>query len=273
MRKWLAGAVAVFLVACAVPGSSFAAVTVKASGPIEQAFEQSFVLHSDAVGRDFQVNVFSPPGPPLSVRTPVIYALDAGYDLAGPALRAVLPDMQPALIVHIGYRPPDFSYRMHDLLFERGSDGLATQGGGGAAFARFLLDELKPWIEARFPADAQRSFLMGHSASGLFAAHVLADQPNRFAGYVLASPPFDFEPALLDRLAHARATPTVRVFVSVGGREPTQMIAGAQTAARALSKPGSGFVVESQVFEGLGHSESYLMLPLKAYPFLLPRTR
>ena len=253
-----------------IPRPAGSQISIRATGPFDQPLEHSYLLHSDAVGRDFVVRVFAPPGPQPTTRLPVIYALDEGYDIAGPAVRTLGGAMAPAFVVEIGYAPPDFHYRMTDLLFDRVRTGSVEEGGGGAAFEAFLLGELRPWIEARFQVDPARSILMGHSAAGFFAAKVLATKPGAFSGYILASPSFQYEPALVAALGKTSAPTPTRAFISVGGDEKPEMIAGAKSALDALGRPGSGFTVREQVFAGLGHGATYLMLPLTAYPFLLP---
>lgn len=76
--RFNATVLAVASLVISLPSDAACGVTIQANGPFEQAFEQSFLLHSDIVGRDFLVNVFAPPGPPpmRSARLPVIYALD-----------------------------------------------------------------------------------------------------------------------------------------------------------------------------------------------------
>jgi len=111
---------------------------------------------------------------------------------------------------------------------------------------------------------------MGHSAAAFFAAYVLASKPTAFRGYILASPSFQYDPQLVARLALVSTTSSTLVFISAGGNEKPAMITGAEAAAEALGRPGSGFTVRKQVFDGLGHGASYLMLPLTAFPFLLP---
>ena len=267
-------ALAVALLLWSLPQEAACQITVVRTGPFEQAFEQSFLLHSDAVGRDFLVSVFGPPGPspPPSAKLPVIYALDEGYDIAGPAVRTLGGVIETPFVVEIGYLPADFRYRMTDLLFNKVHAGGVDEGGGGAAFQKFLLEELRPWIEARFPVDPARSILMGHSAAAFFAANVLAAKPTAFRGYILASPSFQYDQRLVSQLALVSAASPTLVFVSAGGAETPTMIAGANAAAEALRRPGSGVTVREQVFGGLGHSASYLMLPLTAFPFLLPPT-
>jgi hypothetical protein len=179
VSKVVALAVAVWL--WSLPQQAACEITLVRTGPFEQAFEQSFLLHSDAVGRDFLVSVFAPPGasPPPSAKLPVIYALDQGYDIAGPAVRTLGGVIEAPFVVEVGYLPADFRYRMTDLLFDKVHVGGVDEGGGGAAFQKFLLQELRPWIEARFPVDPARSILMGHSAAAFFAADVLAGQAHR----------------------------------------------------------------------------------------------
>ena len=270
LRSVVAVAAAVFLMA--FPQHGTAQISVRSTGPFNQAFEQTFLLHSDAVGRDFLVRLFAPPGASASqsARLPVIYALDEGYDIAGPAVRTLGGSMEPAFVVEIGYPPSDFRFRMTDVLFDKVRTGAGEEGGGGSAFERFLLDELRPWVEARFPVDPARAILMGHSAAAFFTAKVLATKPDAFFGYIIASPSFQYEPGLIADLARTSAQTPTRVFISVGGDEKAEMITGAREASAALARPGSGFIVREQVFDGLAHGPSYLMLPLTAYPFLLP---
>jgi predicted alpha/beta superfamily hydrolase len=270
VSKVVALAVAVWL--WSLPQQAACEITLVRTGPFEQAFEQSFLLHSDAVGRDFLVSVFAPPGasPPPSAKLPVIYALDQGYDIAGPAVRTLGGVIEAPFVVEVGYLPADFRYRMTDLLFDKVHVGGVDEGGGGAAFQKFLLQELRPWIEARFPVDPARSILMGHSAAAFFAADVLAAKPTAFRGYILASPSLQYDARLVSRLALISAASPTLVFISAGGAEKPAMIAGAHAAAEALRRPDSGVTVREQVFEGLGHGASYLMLPLTAFPFLLP---
>src|SRR6185437_4614466 len=86
---------------------------------------------------------------------------------------------------------------------DRRQHRLPARRGGGAAFEAFLLEDLKPFIEAHYPADPRRSVLFGHSAGGLFAANVFADRPDAFYGYVIGSASAWADPSLFARLAAA----------------------------------------------------------------------
>lgn len=65
-------------------------------------------------------------------------------------------------------------------------------GGGAARFKRFVADELLPAIDRAWRTDGTR-LLMGHSAAGQFALHVLATEAELFQGYWLMSPSLDWD--------------------------------------------------------------------------------
>ena len=238
-----------------------------------------FVVHSDRIGRDFQVTVTSPgatvflPGQKLSA----VYALDGGDVVAGPMGQNLsnLAAMAPAVIVSVGYPPGQWDHRLFDLAHHAFQPpGLPRTGGGGAAFEAFLLQDLKPWIEAKYPVDPARSVLVGHSAGAMFAANVFADKPEAFAGYVMASVPVWSDPSVVARVklaaAHAKGE---RVFLSVAefddGANGTHMRAGFDAVAAALAGH-SGVILKKRVYPGENHSSYYARLVLDSFPYVLP---
>lgn len=251
-------------------------LTVKAEGPAVIKSSISFTVHSEAVGRDFVVRVTSPYTTPVlpGQTAPVLYVLDGGYDLAGPAglLMGGSGLMAPAYIVTIGY-PEGASAREIDLLFGRGvrPNGTVAQGGGAAAFLDFLTLELKPFIEARYPVKGAASALFGHSLSGVFTANVLARQPRAFDGYIIASPSLWADPNLVDRLKALKADgPPRRVFVGYGADEDAYMVDGAHAVSDALAS-SSATILKTHAFEGQQHISYYPALTTEAFPFVLPR--
>jgi len=265
--------------ACAFSLPAFAgssSLSVKTEGPVVISGAISLIVHSAIVGRDFVIEVTAPRTPPIlpGQTAPVIYVLDGGYDLAGPAgwLLGAAGTMAPAYIVTVGY-PAGVSARGVDLLSGPATspDGIAQKGGGADAFRRFLVEELKPLIEARYPVDSTRSILFGHSLSGLFTANVLANHPEDFAGYLIASPSVWADPGIVDRLRGLQiGVPPRRVFVSYGANEEPYMISGARQVGQALSGV-QGVLVQAKAFEGEQHISYYPALPNAAFPFLLPR--
>jgi predicted alpha/beta superfamily hydrolase len=251
-------------------------LSLKAEGPVVVRGATSLTVHSAIVGRDFVVQVTPPRTPPIlpGQTAPIIYVLDGGYDLAGPAgwLLGAAGTMSPAYVVTVGY-PAGASARGVDLLSAPATspDGMAQKGGGADAFRRFLVEELKPFMEARYPVDNARSVLFGHSLSGIFTANVLANRPSDFAGYLIASPSVWADPGVIERLHRLQIQiPPRRVFVGYGADEEAYMISGARQVVQALSGV-PGVLVQSRAFEGEQHISYYPTLPNAAFPFLLPR--
>ncbi|WP_372784908.1 alpha/beta hydrolase [Phenylobacterium sp.] len=239
------------------------------------------VLHSDRIGRDFAVTVNTPsatvflPGQKL----PAIYALDSGYGLAGPqgALLSNTSAMEPAIIVSVGYLPGQALFRNTDLLHNKTTQDKSPYGGGGAAFEAFLLEDLKPFIEAKYPADPARSVLFGHSFGGLFAANVFADKPDAFYGYIIGSASAWADPALIARVA--AAAPKAhgrRIYLTVGEKEgagkpggSAQMTDGYNGLLKAL-KGQPGVILKARIYKGETHLSYYPRLVADGFPAVLP---
>jgi predicted alpha/beta superfamily hydrolase len=278
MRR-LAIAAATFAIAVVTGEASPLAASslkVKAEGPAVLRRTASFTVHSAVVGRDFVVQVTTPHTPPVlpGQLASVLYVLDGGYELAGPAgwLLGGAGTMAPAYVVTVDY-PPGASEREIDLLFHPGkrSNGTIAEGGGGEAFLHFLTEELNPFIAARYPVDSQRAALFGHSLSGIFTANVLTRRPSAFASYLIASPSVWADPGIIDRLAALKVEGEPRrVFVGYGAVEDDYMVDGGRRVIDALGK-ASGVVLEAKAFEGQQHISYYPALTTTAFPFLLPR--
>ena len=209
----------------------------------------------------------------LAANIPAIYALDGGYGVAGPIAQQMAWSwaMSPAYVISVTYPAGVANARDTDFLFQPTIRNGATIGGGGAAFEAFLADDLRPFLESRYPLDPARAILFGHSYGGLFVANVLAATPDAFSGYIIASPSTPADPFVVDKNAAIAARGHgQRVFVAVGGNEDAAMVSGAQQLAAALATSGSGFVVQKQVFAGEGHLTYYPMLVPAAFAWMLP---
>jgi predicted alpha/beta superfamily hydrolase len=281
MRRTIALAVAFGLaLTLALPALAEPLKIVSQNPPVQPGVS-SFVLHSDRIGRDFAVTVNMPgaivflPGQKL----PVIYALDGGLGVAGPqgSLLSATSAMEPAIVVSVGYLPGQTGFRTTDLSHNKFSQGPETVGGGGATFEAFLLEDLKPFIEAKYPADPARSVLFGHSLGGLFAANVFADKPDAFYGYIIGSASAWADPTLIARVAAAAPKAQGRrVYLAVGEREGagkpgggTSMTDGYNGLLKAL-KGHPGVILKAQVYKGETHVSYYPRLVTDGFPHVLP---
>ena len=279
MIRHFAAAVALGLILAAPAGAEPLKVVAE-NPPLPPGYAR-MVVHSDRIGRDFAVTVNLPgatvflPGQKL----PAIYALDNGYGLAGPqgSLLSNTSAMEPAIVVSVGYLPGQTAFRNTDLLHNKVTDHGATYGGGGAAFEAFLVEDLKPFIEAKYPADPTRAVLFGHSFGGLFAANVFADKPDAFYGYIIGSASAWADPTLIARVAAAAPRAHGQhIYLTVGEKESAakpgggaQMTDGYNGLLKAL-KGQPGVVLKNQFYKGETHLSYYPRLVADGFPAVLP---
>jgi predicted alpha/beta superfamily hydrolase len=228
-------------------------------------------LSSRHVGRDFLITIAEPALPHNGSPLPAIYVLDGSvlFGMATDVARMMQAEgsAPAAYVVGIGYPTEDFVEQMtvriedmvHPTLAEL-TDEVRTQLppdlriGGGAAFGRFIEEELIPFVTATVAVDQTRSVLFGDSLGGLFTARTLKRSPDLFGGWIMISPSVWFDRAgVLDGLE--RIAPTglkPRVFIGVGSLEDGDMKIPAEVLHATLN--GSGQVSSTHhVFEGESH--------------------
>jgi len=254
---------------------------------------QQFLLHSARIGHDFVVVVTPPPSASVldgslpdhrrspNRKYPAIYALDAGWGIAGPLgqMMAQTQIMSPAYVMSIGYPAGRTDPRNADLLHRAFVDNGKVYGGGGVNFQRFLTQDLRPFLESRYPLDRDKAILFGHSFGGLFAANVLATSPDAFSGYIIASPSFWADPLSLPALVAAASKGRGRrVYVAAGERETEKlggaqaltMIQGVDQLTAILGASNSAFEVEKHIFPSGSHISYYPALVPAAFAWVLP---
>lgn len=203
-------------------------------------------LPSRHVGDEFKLFVSLPTMPlPEGYRLPVIYALDANmaFGIVSDTARAMVIEgaVPPALIVGIGYRtgwliPDAWGKRARDFTptpmptFDRlgaammpGTEGRPIESGRATQFIRFIREELKPFIAARYPVDPADATVSGISLGGLFPLVTLLTAPDTFQRYLACSPSIWWDKEWLlgqeGRYAAANRDLAARVFVAAGGEE------------------------------------------------------
>ena len=163
------------------------------------------LIHSDVVGDDFEISVILPP-PQTEGPVPVVYVTDGNnsiglaWNMVG--MLVLGGEIPPVMGVCVGYptgndfaqflrlRTRDFSPTPDRKQQQAMADMVGVEridGGGAAAFLRFLTTELRPWIKGRFPATDDAT-LVGDSMGGLFATYTLLHRPEAFSRYVIGSP-------------------------------------------------------------------------------------
>ena len=115
------------------------------------------------------------------------------------------------------------------------------QGGGRAAdYARFLIEELKPAIDARFRTlpDAAHTGVGGSSLGGLVSLHLTLAHPDVFGVAAVMSPSVWWSDKAILGEADAFQGKAPRMWLDIGGREGLEALRDARTLRDRLQAKG-----------------------------------
>lgn len=114
----------------------------------------------------------------------------------------------------------------------------------GPAYLKFLLEELKPRVDAEFRTRPERSYIAGSSMGGLISFYAAWTRPDLFAGAACLSPAFSprlHEERYLNWVAASRDNlPDISLFLSCGGagKLEEELLQGTLKMVDALKKAG-----------------------------------
>ena len=267
-RRFLAAAAA----AATVP--AFAPVGARALTP-----DGTFMVDSRVLGGQRRVNIALPPGYAGSKRKyPVLYLLDGGtvqedFPKITDFVAQMIAAGTLAPMIVVGIEGVD---RKHDLTHPATfADDLKLlpQSGGSAAYRRFLVDELQPWVKARYRVNGQKG-LIGESLAGLFVVETFLREPQAFDAYLAASPSLWWDDQSLSREASALLAKGKfsgrRLYLSIGD-EGTTMQAGVDRVVAALkAKPPKGLLWRYDPMPKEHHSTIYDPSAKAGLPWLFP---
>ena len=188
------GCVVLFLI-FGIPGSAQAAADRPTGERVTVQRAMRYDLTSRITGRQYRIDVSTPFQAEPDRKFPVFYVLDGNwYFLAATGCVTEAGDtMTPAIVVGIGYPTDDNEEVGRRRVLELTPDsGQKTWGhnraGGGDEFIRVLLEEVKPFVEARYRIDGTQQSLYGKSLGGLMVLRALFRYPGAFQNYIAASP-------------------------------------------------------------------------------------
>lgn len=219
-----------------------------------------------------EVLVWLPPGYEADPtrRYPVLYmqdgnnAFDDSTSLTGEwrldetAARLIGEGRVPPFIAVAVYNTAD---RVAEYTHARDTDG---RGGRGAAYGRFLAEELKPLVDGRFRTlpDAAHTAILGSSLGAVIALELAIERPDVFGRAGCVSPAAWWADRNLIARA-ARAPKTLRAWVDIGTDEGTPVagrrpwIEDATALAAALAAAGvAPEALHFEVVEGGRHNEA-----------------
>lgn len=214
-------------------------------------------------------------------RFPVLIWLDAQADIPFTTIaataRALAGSSAPAMppLIVVGVETPNPA-RFRDMTPPPVGTFVPSAGfpapGGAPAFLRFLSEELRPYIAARYRTQST-TVLAGHSLSGSFAAWALGHAPAFLAGAIATSPTPGWltedtlaGPQVLNGLV-ARNTPS-RLFVASGTAEQ-YLGAGVRSFAAALrARSGSSLAFEYEQIPDAAHELTRTLAIIPGLRFL-----
>ena len=263
---------------CLTCASAVPAATPEPPGRAELWNSEQFIVHSDILDRDFLIQVAKPFGERPG-KLAAVYVLDGNMLLAAASANATANARKdnevyaPAYFIGIGYPDQDIDtwseQRAADLTHKTLKGPMRT--GGGEGFAAFLVKELRPAMERRYPIDPARSILAGYSFGGLFTTHVLLHTPEAFSAYLIGAPSMWAEPELIEAAARFHSTRRpIPVFLAIGADEESFMLDGTRRLAAALRRPGNGVRLEEWIMPGENHLTAQPGFFSRAFRFALP---
>lgn len=114
--------------------------------------------------------------------------------------------------------------------------------GGGRAddYGRFLAEELKPAIDARFRTldDAANTAIGGSSLGGLVSLYFVLKRPGVFGRAAVMSPSVWWRDRAVLKAVDAYAGPAPRLWIDIGGREGAEALGDARTLRNRLRAKG-----------------------------------
>jgi predicted alpha/beta superfamily hydrolase len=214
--------------------------------------------------------VYLPPGyDTLEAPCPVLYLHD-GQNLFEPA-RAHVPGQHWRVgetvdaLVSAGTIPPLIVVGIDNTGTSRIQEYTPTTDsrlGGGHAddYGRFIVDELKPFVERtyRVRTDAPGVALGGSSLGALVTLHIGLARPTVFGALVAMSPSVWWDRrVILSTIRRTRPRPAVRIWADMGTAEGRRALDDARMLKAALV--GAGWTVGRDLhyaeYEGATHSE------------------
>jgi predicted alpha/beta superfamily hydrolase len=214
-------------------------------------------------GQEYVLQVSLPAGYDKSNKKyPVVYLMDSQWDF--PLVTALygeqyfdgfIPELIIVGITWGGNHPNPDSLRARD--YTPTNEKRLLQSGGADKFLSVIKNEVFPFVESNYRADANDKTLVGCSLGGLFTLYSLFTHPDMFNRYVAASPAFMWDNNVLYKYEEQYHSNTsnlpAKLFMCIGGVESS--VTGFEKLSSFLNGHHyPNLQIESKVLENTGHS-------------------
>jgi len=227
-------------------------------------------IHSDILGRDYQLYVKLPPeydeDKNALRKYPVAFLNDGPYtfQLASGVTHAAINRgaMESHILIGISYSPDDKPWESRRRDYTPKLEINPT--GQAQAYLQFLREEVFPLTERLYRINNLRRAYVGYSLGGIFGIHTLFNAPDSFRYYLISSPSLWFGNRWAigreQQYADDHKDLSAEVFFSVGSYEKPA------AKGEGYSKPTPiNMVLDLDQFYNSLASRKYQSLRLKKY--------
>jgi predicted alpha/beta superfamily hydrolase len=229
---------------------------------VEIAGSQLLTMSSSICHQEYVLYINLPRGYGDTTKTfPVLYVLDGQWDFS--FVQALYGQQYydgfvPGIVIvgiTWGGKNPDYDKRRAFDLTPT-DPGKTGNYGNAPNFLAFIKQELIPFIESKYRVSKTDRALVGSSFGGLFTLYTMFHETGTFNRYILTSPALQWDNDIVSSYNKEYAKQTkelrARVFMGIGGYE--NVPAFEKFADELKSEDYKGFVLETRVLEGFGHS-------------------
>ncbi len=262
-------------------------------------WKEKFILQSEIMQRDFEIQVSLPPGYYLTEENyPVLYTLDANrsFGMVSDIVNVLsfpVSEIPPMIVIGIGYpinsleewgalRHYDYTPTILEQSNERwsamltemtGKPGIEVNSGGAPLFLDFIEKELIPHIDNKYRSDPGDRALSGYSFGGLFSLYALFKSDNSFKRFFAGSPSTWWDEGIIFREAevsmNSKELYDTRLYLSGGSLENPEMIEGMEKIETLLKNfEEQNMQIGSKIFENETHQSCAPAATVRALKFL-----
>jgi predicted alpha/beta superfamily hydrolase len=209
-------------------------------------------FHSEALANSRDVQVYLPPGYEAEPdrRFPVLYlhdgqnVFDTSTSFAGSEWGV---DETAERLIHEGRVAPLIIVAINHAGSERADEFAPTRdvhrqaGGHASRYARFVVEELKPYVDSTFRTltDARQTAIGGSSLGGLVTLHIGLEHPDLFGALAVLSPSIWWDRrAVLDRVERLPDRLPWRIWLDVGTAEGRDTVRNTRALRGVLLEKG-----------------------------------
>ena len=221
------------------------------------------ITSSIVAGQEYELHILLPGAYKSGEKKyPVVYLMDSQWDF--PLVKSLygehyydgfIPELIVVGVTWGGVNPNPDSLRARDYTPTK-INGV-PQSGGADNFLSFLKNELFPFIEANYKAEANNRTIMGCSLGGLVTLYTLFTQPELFTGYAAASPAIEWDQEVLYKyekdFSQKKLSRPVRVYMTIGDVERSRP-EYEKFSATMTNRDYHLVSLHSKILENTGHS-------------------